>query len=102
MFAALRSMMQARREARQAQTRAQQRLQLALLRQAQAAATVRQLALVDSLARSWLPRPLRLAVVAVLQRRLAALPIHSAGSPKSTASSVKTGKRSTSKRRRAR
>lgn len=106
MFSKLRKVMAARAAARQlatqARVRREQRLARALLQQAQAAATVRQLALVEHLARSWLPARLRAVVQQALQEQLAALPIHSPGSPRSTGSSGKTARRSTSKRRRGR
>lgn len=102
MFSWLQRTMAARAAAAQVRERQAQRVTLALARQAQAAATVRQLALVECLARSWLQARLRRVVDQQLQAQLVALPIHSAGFPKSTAFSGKTARRSTSKRRRAR
>ena len=103
MFSRMKQAMQARRALAQVQQQQAQRLTLALARQAQAASTVRQLALVDNLARCWLPLQLRKVVVQALQAKRVALPlpIPSPGFPKSTVCSVKTAKRSTSKRRRA-
>ena len=88
--------------ARVARARAANRLALALVQQARAARTVRQLALVEHLARSWLPARLLMVVQQALQAHLVALPIRSDGSPRSTGSSGKTARRSTSKRRRRR
>ncbi len=82
--------------ARQAQAL---RVQALLLEQARAARTVRQVALVQHLAASWLPARLRPEVDKALQAALLLAP--TTGFPRSTASPKRTG-RSTSKRRRAR
>lgn len=102
MFSRIKQAMAARRAARQMEQQRLHRLLAALVRQAQAAATVRHLALVQALALRWLPARLRLVLDLALQQRLLALPIHMPGSQKSTACSARTAKRSTSKRRRAR
>jgi len=111
MFSKLKQVLKVRAAARLAKDRADQRLVAVLLRQVQAAATVRQLALLQALAARLLPvrlrRVLRLAVRAQVLALPAPLPVHqprqgrTTGSRKSTGSSKRTG-RSTSKRRRAR
>jgi len=102
MFSRMKRAIQARRVAQQAMEQQAVRLTAALARQAKAAVTVRQLALVQALAQHWLPARLRRVVEQQLQAQLVALPIRMPGSPRSTASSAKTARRSTSKRRRAR
>jgi len=99
MFSWLKQVME--RQAAQAAVRQAQamRVQALLLVQARAARTVRQVALVQHLAASWLPAKLRREVDKALQAALLLAP--TTGSPKSTASTKRTG-RSTSKRRRAR
>ncbi len=89
-----------RRAARLAVQQAQAlRVQRVLLEQARGARTVRQVALVQHLAASWLPARLRLEVDKALQAALVLAP--TTGFPRSTVSPKRTG-RSTSKRRRAR
>lgn len=91
------------REPQRAAMREQQRVLLALARQAQAAATVRQLAQVLLLGRLSLPARQQAVLQQAVQVRLVQLPllIPTRGSPKSTGSRSKTA-RSTSRRRRAR
>lgn len=86
----------------QAATQRQQvRLVRALALQVPAATTVRQLAQLQALAASWVPPGPRQALEQLLQARLLALPIPMPGCKTSSASSRKTA-RSTSKRRRGR
>ena len=101
-FSWLKQRMAARAAMRLARARQQDRLALVLAHQAQEAGTVRQVALVQALAQSWLPARLRRVVEQQLQAALARLPIRTPGSPRSTGSSGKTARHSTSKRRRAR
>lgn len=94
----------ARAAARQAQEREAQRLALALVRQAQAAGTVRQLALVQALVPGLpcLPARLRAVVRAAVAQRLVELPAPVVPNPASwTSSSSKTRRgKSTTRRRR--
>lgn len=102
MFCRIKKALAARAAARATQEQRAQRLALVLARQAQVAGTVRQVGLLEHLARCWLPERLRLVVQQELQARVLALPIPAHGSAKSSASSARTERRSTSKRRRAR
>ena len=102
MFSKLLKVMAVRAQAQEMRARQQQRVTLALVRQAQAATGVRQLALVDSLARLWLPARLLPLVVQTLQAQLVVLQTRTPGSPKSTGCSARTARRSTSRRRRRR
>lgn len=101
MFSRLRKVMADQVQARALLVQRQERVQLALVRQAQAAMAVRQLVLVDSLARLWLPVRMQQAVQVALQDQLVAM-TRTLGSLKSTGSSAKTARRSTSRRRRRR
>lgn len=102
MFSKLRKVMADRAQARAAQVMLEQRVMLALVRQAQAATGVRQLVQVQHLARLWVPAQLLHLVEQTLQAQLVLLQTRTPGSPRSTVSSAKTARRSTSRRRRRR
>lgn len=84
------------------QAAAQERVLLALARQVRAAQAVRQLAQLEALGARLLPARLLPVLQEAVRARVLALPIPTPGSRRSTGSSGRTGRRSTSKRRRAR
>jgi hypothetical protein len=106
MFTWLRQMMAVRAARRRAQETAAQRLAVALVQQAQAATTVRHLALVQALAQEMYSLPVRqrLAVrrlvALAVERRLLDLPAApNRASQTSSSSKVQTGRRTTKLRR---
>jgi hypothetical protein len=105
MYSWMRRKMAARAAARLAQERAAQRLALALVRQVQAAATLRQLALVQALAAALpsLPARLRRVVAAATAQRLLELPPpvwpSPQASPRSSSSRTRPAKSTTRPRR---
>lgn len=101
MFSRLRKAMQARAAVRQTQEEAEQAVAKALVRQVQAAATVRQLDHLLRLATRLLPGGRHLAlVVAVASLKLVALPVQPIpASPRSSSSRTRRGKSTTRRRR---
>lgn len=103
MFTWLRQAMARRAAVRQARQLEAQRLATALMRQVQAATTLRHLALVQSLAQSLLPARLRAVFLAALAQRLMDLPAPlvapSPGSRRSSSSRGRTGRRTSKQQR---
>lgn len=104
MFFAIRRALTARMQARAARRAQELRVLAALVRQAQAAATVRQLALVQALGQPWLPARARAVLALAVQAQLVRLqagPVASSSrrSPRSSSSRTRRA-RSTTRRRR--
>jgi hypothetical protein len=104
MFSAIKQALTARTVARRAQQVQVQQVLLALVRQAQAAATVRQLVLVQELAQPWLPAPARQVLALAVQQQVVQLQAGPTArlAPGEAPGRRRDGKTSTSKRRRAR